>query len=158
MGEWWWSHRDEKGPDTTQPEGMRTVRDISRRSLYISITALRHCVLLCAGNTLAWVRRRPSRSVLLSFQSLTQRRSCLRPRCRVWPPRQEPSWEATAGRDVIPPVRRRETQRKKKLKITNWNHVSSSVRPSVPFFWAQHLRNALNFGAKQSKNIKTVNV
>lgn len=44
------------------------------------------------------------RSVLLSYQSLTQRRSCLRPPCRVWPPRREPSWEATAGRGATPPV------------------------------------------------------
>ncbi len=56
-------------------------------------------------------RRRTLRSVLLSFQSLTQRRSFLRPLCRVWPPHQEPSWEATAGRDATPPVRCRERER-----------------------------------------------
>ncbi|CAF96415.1 unnamed protein product, partial [Tetraodon nigroviridis] len=32
------------------------------------------------------------------FQSLTQRKFYLPQRCRVWPPHQEPSWEATAGK------------------------------------------------------------
>lgn len=49
------------------------------------------------------------RSVLRSFQSLTQRKSCLPQRCRVWPPHQEPSWEATAGRDATPLVRHGES-------------------------------------------------
>ena len=50
-------------------------------------------------------RRRTSRSDSLNFQSSIQRRCFPRPPCRVWPPRPEPSWEATAGRDATPPVR-----------------------------------------------------
>ncbi|XP_016530789.1 protein capicua homolog isoform X6 [Poecilia formosa] len=54
--------------------------------------------------TTRFCRRRRSRSALLSFQSLTQRKFFPRPRCRAWPPLQEPSWEATARRDATPPI------------------------------------------------------
>lgn len=74
--------------------------------IIISLTPSRRCVsFFCAGSTAASAWKLISRSVLRSFQSLTQRKFYLPQRCRVWPPHQEPSWGATAGRDATPLVR-----------------------------------------------------
>lgn len=72
---------------------------LSRTSVGTDVAA----VTLCAGSC----RRRTLKSVSLSFQSLTPRRSFPRPLCRVWPPHQEPSLEATAKRDATPLVRQK---------------------------------------------------
>lgn len=71
---------------------------------------------LCPGSCL----RHISRSVLLSFQSLIQRRSFPRPPCRAWPPHQDPSWRATGRRDAIPLVRHYIQKDRVKVNIGNF--------------------------------------
>lgn len=85
-------------------------------------------VFVCAGFCLKPILR----SVLLSYQSLIQRRSFPHPLCRVWQPHPEPSWEVTARRGATPPVRQKDYIHLNKSAISPLSCIF--INPSFSFF------------------------